>query len=537
MEKTYTTQTVSNFIKLYDDSQRMGVKKDVLDYELGKIIVREVLLGRNRAKRNQGSLESFRSDLETRGRKVSIQSLHNYKHLFLGAHVPEYLEKQLLSREYLIRLGEICDDMSVFSVALAAALRDHPVLTADGSADEEMLAQIQEYVAPVWNKLPWNPMTWDLIDQGILHVDNHPPALYLHVVDTLTENVMSDIRASLGELASMVTGIHATTGIYVPFFCVKNHKESDAQLRKSAKSFSLLVICASPSGFPALASAKEKKFARTQKTFVLRQQWIKRKEAVLSKTTPAAMQQQQARVLHGKSQEKLKDPALFLPGSVDVVITDPPYGEKYSEGGWRGHTKRSIDTPETPEQAAALAAEIAGIILEQQINKTDFAYFQFMPLNHAHVFVPPLLAEFDKRKIDYKYQLWIWDKMVGAKTSGNQTASPRCEGIAYINVGRPLTDTLYGDEIWKHNPLLQFRAEKTGNFWKPVALIEHLIRLVTYEDESKEGKQQLILDPFAGRGSTGVAAINCKRDFRLIESNADEYGMCQTNILEALAEK
>ena len=49
---------------------------------------------------------------------------------------------------------------------------------------------------------------------------------------------------------------------------------------------------------------------------------------------------------------------------------------------------------------------------------------------------------------------------------------------------------------------------------KPIALMEYLIRLIT-------PKGGTVLDPFAGSGTTGIAAINLKVNYILIEREAD----------------
>ena len=61
------------------------------------------------------------------------------------------------------------------------------------------------------------------------------------------------------------------------------------------------------------------------------------------------------------------------------------------------------------------------------------------------------------------------------------------------------------------------RSNSKKNFHptvKPIALMEYLVKLV-----SKEGA--IILDPFAGSGSTGVACKNTNRDYILIEREED----------------
>ena len=60
-------------------------------------------------------------------------------------------------------------------------------------------------------------------------------------------------------------------------------------------------------------------------------------------------------------------------------------------------------------------------------------------------------------------------------------------------------------EAFNHHPTL-----------KPVALMEHLVKLVSFEG-------QTILDPFAGSGSTGVAAVQQGRQFVGYEKDATYY--------------
>ncbi len=51
---------------------------------------------------------------------------------------------------------------------------------------------------------------------------------------------------------------------------------------------------------------------------------------------------------------------------------------------------------------------------------------------------------------------------------------------------------------------------------KPVALMEHLVKLVSFEG-------QTVLDPFAGSGSTGVAALQQRRQFVGYEKDSNYY--------------
>lgn len=66
-------------------------------------------------------------------------------------------------------------------------------------------------------------------------------------------------------------------------------------------------------------------------------------------------------------------------------------------------------------------------------------------------------------------------------------------------------------------------TEKTGNFHptvKPIKLMEYLIRLITPPGGT-------VLDPFAGSGTTGIAAANLGFEFIGIEMNAEYFAIAE----------
>ena len=70
-------------------------------------------------------------------------------------------------------------------------------------------------------------------------------------------------------------------------------------------------------------------------------------------------------------------------------------------------------------------------------------------------------------------------------------------------------------EAFNHHPTL-----------KPVALMEHLVNLVSFEG-------QKVLDPFAGSGSTGVAALQRKRHFVGYEKDSTYYDIMNKRLQQA----
>jgi len=82
-------------------------------------------------------------------------------------------------------------------------------------------------------------------------------------------------------------------------------------------------------------------------------------------------------------------------------------------------------------------------------------------------------------------------------------------------------------------PKVRQKAENFNNHptLKPVELMEHLVKLVSFE-------KQLVLDPFAGSGSTGIASIRNDRNFVGYELDNGYYRICEqrmANVAKELA--
>ena len=66
---------------------------------------------------------------------------------------------------------------------------------------------------------------------------------------------------------------------------------------------------------------------------------------------------------------------------------------------------------------------------------------------------------------------------------------------------------------------------------KPIQLMERLIRLVTPRP-SVVGEKVVVLDPFMGSGSTGVAAKNLERKFVGFEKDMDSFRTAKKRLRE-----
>jgi site-specific DNA-methyltransferase (adenine-specific) len=192
--------------------------------------------------------------------------------------------------------------------------------------------------------------------------------------------------------------------------------------------------------------------------------------------------------------------------SIDLVLTDPPYGMNYQSGRRKiKHNKITND------------------------NSIDWLYFSLKEFNrvlkensHCYIFcsIHYLTKFIDYAKESFKLKdILIWEK--NNHGSGDLTGgyAPKYEFILFLTKGRKELNGKRDPNILKYN--------KTNNILhptqKPTDLLEFLIK-----KSSKE--KDLILDSFMGSGSTGVACKNLNRNFIGIELDQNYFNIAKQRI-------
>ena len=243
-----------------------------------------------------------------------------------------------------------------------------------------------------------------------------------------------------------------------------------------------------------------------------------------NRSTPAGKMQSRDKVILGDCLKVLKDERLFPHRSVAVVLTDPPYGEDYQGSiGYRPGRKVEFKNTRTTAEAAKLCGRVASLLRDREIIQEKFIWLSFFPIDYIHLLVPAVLDAF--KGLEVIHQVLVWDKDGGgARLEPTRFFRRDAEAILYVNVGKKaLNPELDGKSHRLHSSILKYKSrdeeKEEFQFWKSPKMLNHLIQVATFGKST-----QLVLDPFAGRGSTGVAAIGLGRDFRLIE--ADE-GQCR----------
>lgn len=176
--------------------------------------------------------------------------------------------------------------------------------------------------------------------------------------------------------------------------------------------------------------------------------------------------------------------------SVDLVVTDPPYGVAQRQG-----TRATPFDPIVGDASVAEATELLAAC-------TPDLFRVLRRSRHAYTFGLPLVHE-----MFVSHAELIWDK--GRLGSGDMSSpwAPAHETIHFQCRAADRANLANGKLAarLRHGSVLSVRrlsATQVGRHptEKPVALMQQLVETSSHRDE-------LVLDPFAGSGSTLVAAL------------------------------
>lgn len=201
--------------------------------------------------------------------------------------------------------------------------------------------------------------------------------------------------------------------------------------------------------------------------------------------------------------------------SVDHVITDPPYSEHTHAKQWVGAAltadgKARVSTNWSGLGFAHLTEEQARTAAQQFARLAKRWVLVFSDIEGIHLWRSSLL----EAGLDY-VRTCIWDKVDGAPQFTGDRPAAGCEAIVCAH--QP------GAKRWNGGGRRNVfrvavngqRGDKPHPSTKPLPLMCELLELFTDPGE-------LILDPFAGSGSTGVAARKLGRSFLGFELS-EEY--------------
>jgi DNA modification methylase len=208
-----------------------------------------------------------------------------------------------------------------------------------------------------------------------------------------------------------------------------------------------------------------------------------------------------ATVWHGHAEDVLP---LLGTESVDLIVTDPPYGVD-----WQSR-RRTVQFDKLEGDGATDRGQVADVLRE----------CVRIVGQHRHLYVFGPDDVLDGLKVSDVVALY-WDK--GTMGSGDVTSAwgPQIEPINFT-VSKHRHAGKAGKEViptrLRKGNLLSYTRPTGRNVRhpseKPVALIRELV-----ESSSRQG--ETVLDPYAGSGSIGVAAVLAGRKTILVESKRE----------------
>ncbi len=184
-------------------------------------------------------------------------------------------------------------------------------------------------------------------------------------------------------------------------------------------------------------------------------------------------------------------------GSVDAVVTDPPYGigENNAKNLSRSNLAPAVDYGNFDWDKKPAPQEAIDLLRKASVNQVVFGGNYFS--------MPPSPG-------------WIvWDKLNGANDFAD------CE-LAWTSYRRAVRKIAY---MW-NGMIKQKPEERFHPTQKPLAVMLWVI-----ENYTKPG--DTILDPFMGSGTTGVACVQLGRNFIGIEIDARYFAIAQKRIADA----
>ena len=240
---------------------------------------------------------------------------------------------------------------------------------------------------------------------------------------------------------------------------------------------------------------------------------MKRERTTATKSNPVILTDGRSLLLQGDCLDRMRK---IPDDSVSLILTDPPYNlglfmkhrgtnmgrlraNHFAVSGWD-----QLETSEWQEQMAAFFAEAARVM------KKRGSMVVFMSL----IKVPTIIEAAVAQGFYYK-TTGIWHKTNPLPRNMNLQFVNSTEAWIYFTYGSA-TGTFNNEGRVEHDfvetSVVPLSEKKLGKHptQKPLALMRHFILLLTNE-------RDVVLDPFMGSGSSGLASIELGRKFIGIE--------------------
>jgi len=223
----------------------------------------------------------------------------------------------------------------------------------------------------------------------------------------------------------------------------------------------------------------------------------------------------------------------LLDNSIDLIITSPPYNKKGLIGkkkvGNQIWKKFNINYKTYGDDMTEKEYQLWIVKFLNEcyrlIKPTGSIFFNHKPRrNKNRCYLPTDFVCQSNAKL---YQMIIWDRK-NSPNIRNDILIPSTEHIYWFCKNKPKVfrnniDSKYRSEVWTINP----ERQKKHPAPFPLQLVNNCIQLSSQEND-------IVLDPFMGSGTTGLACKNTNRKFIGIEMDKNYFDIAKQRIESTL---
>lgn len=217
---------------------------------------------------------------------------------------------------------------------------------------------------------------------------------------------------------------------------------------------------------------------------------------------------------------------------VDLIVTDPPYehvmggmkSKKYNKGTWSDKSYMNMKMSQFKHDDIF---SFLDMVIPKMKKVNMFIFCSKLQLAHYFDYIN------SHRKL--KYDLLVWDKSSDEDKYKMKSSKFYTQDIEYVV--RLYESGVSLNKVWnntheKADSRFYMKRQKfkqpTGlhESMKPIELLKRYILVASNEND-------IVLDPFMGSGSTGVAALNLNRRFIGIELDDKYFDIAKSRLEES----
>jgi len=213
--------------------------------------------------------------------------------------------------------------------------------------------------------------------------------------------------------------------------------------------------------------------------------------------------------------------------SIDIILTDPPYLIS-KESGFKNYSDNATD--EIRKKFGNISIDFGD--WDKQELDWDLLfneYYRILKKGGTLIFFfdiwkSSMIKEVAEKNKFKQLRICQWQKSnpVPINSKLNYLSNAIEYFFSFVKGGKPTFNSEYDNGIYKY-PICHGNERYDHPTQKPLELMKDLIR-----KHSNEG--DLVLDTFAGTGTTGHAALLLNRKFILIEQNVEYYQIIQDRL-------